>query len=347
VTDARSAWGRPEGWLVALLAGAVALRAYRLDRAPAPNRARVAEAWGLVHGGAKPHHALAWLLAPSQVWQGAPSYADARIAMLVLAAAGLAAAWWLGRAAYGTAAGFVAAGAVAVDTAHVAASREVVAAVPLAALVAVALALLAAGRIELAGAAAGLAAAVDYPGWLLLVPLVAVGWGAWRRVAVGVVLAAVLSAPAWLALDDRFGGGGRGWPALVWHSLGPVLALSALGFAGALVARGRADVALASFVAAYGLYLVALPDDRARYTLPLVPALGALAGRFRSLAAVALLLLVVPLTWSIREARRPPAKTASTMVRGEDRTPRRGPPGGARAARLRLRERPARGERGP
>jgi len=35
--------------------------------------------------------------------------------------------------------------------------------------------------------------------------------------------------------------------------------------------------------------------------LPLVPALGALAGRLRALAPVTLLLLIVPLTWSIRD----------------------------------------------
>jgi hypothetical protein len=40
-----------------------------------------------------------------------------------------------------------------------------------------------------------------------------------------------------------------------------------------------------------------------RYVLPLVPALGALAGRMRSLAPVTLLLLVVPLTWSIRDTK--------------------------------------------
>ena len=37
--------------------------------------------------------------------------------------------------------------------------------------------------------------------------------------------------------------------------------------------------------------------------LPLVPALGALAGRFRALAPVTILMLVVPLTWSVRDAR--------------------------------------------
>ena len=38
--------------------------------------------------------------------------------------------------------------------------------------------------------------------------------------------------------------------------------------------------------------------------LPLVPALGALAGRMRALAPVTLLLLVVPLTWTIRDDAR-------------------------------------------
>jgi hypothetical protein len=38
--------------------------------------------------------------------------------------------------------------------------------------------------------------------------------------------------------------------------------------------------------------------------LPLVPALGALAGRVRALASVSLLLLIVPLTWSIRDDAR-------------------------------------------
>jgi hypothetical protein len=41
-----------------------------------------------------------------------------------------------------------------------------------------------------------------------------------------------------------------------------------------------------------------------RYVLPLVPALGALAGRMRALAPVTLLLLVVPLTWTIRDDAR-------------------------------------------
>jgi hypothetical protein len=337
-------WGRPWGWLVVLLGGAAALRIVALSDAPRPNGDVVRVAWAIVHGGPYGEGGFAYLLAPVERLCEAPSYDAARGFVLALGVLGVAAAWWLGRAAYGTAAGFVAAVAVSVDTAHVFASREVVAAVPLAALCAVALALLASGRLVWAGAAVGLAAAVDFPGWLLVVPLVAVGWGAWRRVGIAAALAAALSVPAWFALGDRFGAGGPSWPRLLWDGLGPVLAVAAAGFLGALVTRSQADVALASFVAAYGVYLLAAADHRARYTLPLVSALGALAGRYRTLAPVALLLLVLPLTWSIRDTRE--LRNASTMVRGETAgSPHRSRTRGDVAGRLRLLERRDQGRR--
>jgi hypothetical protein len=50
-----------------------------------------------------------------------------------------------------------------------------------------------------------------------------------------------------------------------------------------------------------------------RYVLPLIPALGALAGRFRALAPVTLLLLVIPLVWTIRETR-PLVRTDTRVV---------------------------------
>jgi hypothetical protein len=332
------------GWLVVLLGGAAALRVVALSDAPRPNGDVVRAAWAIVHGGPYGHGGFAYLLAPVQRLCSEPSYEAARGFVLALGVLGVAAAWWLGRAAYGTAAGFVAGAAVAVDTAHAFASREVVAAVPLSALCAAALALLAAGRIEWAGAVAGLAAAVDFPGWLLLVPILAVGWGVWRRVGVAVALRAVLSAPAWFALGDRFGAGGPSWPRLLWDGLGPVLAIAAAGFFGAVAMRSRADIALASFVAAYGVYLLAATDHRARYTLPLVPVLGALAGRLRALAPVALLLLVLPMTWSIRDARD--LRNASTMGRGETvGSSHRARAGGSVAGRLRLLERPDEGGR--
>jgi hypothetical protein len=335
-------WGRPAGWLVVLVGGAAALRLVAVGHAPRPNGGYVSAAWEVAQGTFDHHGGFVYLLAPFQWPAAAPSYETARTVVLALGLLGVAAAWWLGRAAYGTAAAFVAAAAVAVDTAHVAASREVVAAVPLAAVAAVALALLARGRLEWAGAAVGVAAAIDIPGWILLVPLLLVGWGAWRRVAVAGALAALLSVPAWFALGDRFGGGGRGWPTLFWHGLGPVLAVAAVGFIGAVVTRSQADIALASFVVAYGLYLLAA-DHRAAYTLPVVPALGALAGRSRALAPVALLLLVLPLTWSIRDARE--LRRASTMDRRETADSPARARGGDGAVRFRLLERRDAGNR--
>ena len=77
-----------------------------------------------------------------------------------------------------------------------------------------------------------------------------------------------------------------------------------LGLAVALTRRGRTDLILASFAIVYFVDLCTLAEHFDRYVLPLLPALGALAGRLRALAPVTLLLLVVPLTWSIRDARR-------------------------------------------
>ena len=65
--------------------------------------------------------------------------------------AGVAAAWWLGRKAYGTLAGFVAAAATAVATTHVAYSRMAVTDVPLTLGVTVALALMVSGRHRAGG----------------------------------------------------------------------------------------------------------------------------------------------------------------------------------------------------
>src|SRR5262249_24627992 len=70
------------------------------------------------------------------------------------------------------------------------------------------------------------------------------------------------------------------------------------------VRRTRVDLILGLFVVVYFLDLLTLRAHFGRYVLPLVPPLGALAGRFRSLAPVTLLLLVVPLTWSIRDTKK-------------------------------------------
>jgi len=90
----------------------------------------------------------------------------------------------------------------------------------------------------------------------------------------------------------------------LWNGLGPALLVCLVGLGVALVQRRRNDLILASFVIVYFLDLCTLGAHFDRYVLPLVPALGALAGRMRALAPVTLLLLVVPLTWTIRDDAR-------------------------------------------
>jgi hypothetical protein len=70
---------------------------------------------------------------------------------------------------------------------------------------------------------------------------------------------------------------------------------------------------LGSFVVVYFLDLLTLRAHFGRYVLPMVPPLGALAGRFRALTPVTLLLLVVPLTWSIRDTK-PLTRTDTRVV---------------------------------
>ena len=196
-------WGGRGAALVAILAGAAAIRLVGIQYGlPFGNllnpdeESIVPRAWKLVHGGGGDPHwfdyptLLMYVNAPFQAWQDQPSYLTARIVGVVLALAAIAAAWWLGRRAYGTpSAGVVAAAAVAVCTIHVAYSHAAVTDVPLTLGVAVALALLVGGRLELAGIAIGLAMGFKYPGVFLLVPLVVAGWKQWRRLAVSGVLA--------------------------------------------------------------------------------------------------------------------------------------------------------------
>jgi hypothetical protein len=268
-----------------------------------------------------------YLLAPFQAWHDEPSYLTARLTIVAIALAGIAASWWLGRRAYGPVAGFVAAAAVAVETTYVAYSRMAVTDVPLTLGVAAALALLVSGRIELAGLVIGLAASAKYPGVLLAAPLLVAAWGRWRRLAVAcglAVLAFVLTSPfvvldlgeaagdAWRVQRDAY----TGWlgfendhaapiafAARLWDGFGPALLIAVAGLVVAFVRRTRADLVLGTFVVVYFADLMTLHSHFDRYLLPLVPALGALAGRLRSLAPVTLLLLVVPLTWDVRDAR--------------------------------------------
>ncbi len=321
---------------MAILGLAAALRAVGIQYGlPFPlldpdEQSIVPRAWRMVHGGGPDPHwfdypsGLLYLLAPSQLWQAEPSLLAARLAVLALALGAVAAAWWLGRLAYGRLAGAVAAAVTAVATTHVAYSHVAVTDVPLTLGVCVSLALLVSGRLELGGLAAGLATGLKYPGVFLVVPIVAAGWGRPYRLGASLALLVagflasspyVLAHPGqalhealevqrraregWLGFEhDHWAGiafGDR-----LWQALGPVLALALAGLLLALVRRTRADLVLASFCLVYYADLLTLGAHFDRYVLPLVPALGVLAGRLRSLAPVTLLLLVVPLTWSIR-----------------------------------------------
>ena len=294
----------------------------------------VPRAWKLVHGGGGDPHwfdyptLLMYVNAPFQAWQSHPSFLTARIVGIVLALGAIAAAWWLGRRAYGNVAGAVAAAVTAVCTVHVAYSREAVTDVPLTLGVGAALALMVAGRLEVAGVASGLAMGFKYPGIFLAVPLVVAAWGRWRRLAVAISLMVVsfLASSPFVLVHGRQAWheafrvqrlARKGWLGFehdhvapiafvdrLWHGLGPVLIVAAVGLVVALVRRSRTDLVLAAFVVAYFADLMTLRAHFDRYTLPLIPPLAALAGRFRQLAPVTLLLLVVPLTWTIRDDKR-------------------------------------------
>jgi 4-amino-4-deoxy-L-arabinose transferase-like glycosyltransferase len=333
-------WGGPKLAFAAILAGAAALRlvgvayAHPFALFSPDEQSIVPRAWHMVHGGGLDPHwfdypsLLMYVLAPFQAWEAHPSYLAARLVVIALAVGAVAATWWLGSRAYGGVAGPVAAACVAVETTHVAYSRMAVTDVPLTLGIAVALALLVSGRIELAGVAAGLATSFKYPGLFLLVPLAVAAWGQWRRLAIGVgAFAAAFAATSpyffvhfGSAVDDAYrvqNLARQGWLGFehdhiapiafsdrLWEGLGPALLVCVVGLVVALVRRERSDLILASFVLVYFLDLCTLGAHFDRYVLPLVPPLGALAGRLRALAPVTLLLLVVPLTWSVRDDAR-------------------------------------------
>jgi 4-amino-4-deoxy-L-arabinose transferase-like glycosyltransferase len=326
--------------LAALLALAAALRLVGIEYGlpfgllNPDEQSIVPRAWRMVHGGGLDPHwfdyptLVMYLLAPFQAWQGAPSYLAARVVIVVLALVAVAAAWWLGERAYGRSAAAVAAAFTAVEATHVAYSHMAVTDVPLTLGVAASLAFCVTGRLEWAGIAAGLAASAKYPGVFLAVPIVAAGWRQWWRVAGSLLLALVAflaTSPfvvvhplqAWddasrvqrLARDGWLGFEHDHWAGIafssrLWHGAGPAVLVAVLGLALALWRRSRADLVLASFVLVYFLDLLTLRAHFDRYVLPLVPPLGALAGRVRYLTPVTLLLLVIPLAWSIRDDRK-------------------------------------------
>jgi 4-amino-4-deoxy-L-arabinose transferase-like glycosyltransferase len=293
----------------------------------------VPRAWRIAHGhGLDPRwydypSLVMYLLAPVQALYGHASFGAARGVAVFLGLAGVVATWWLGKRAYGNAAGLVGAATVAVATTHVAYSREAVTDVPMTLGVTCALALMIGGRIEWAGVAVGLAAACKYPGAIALVPLVVAGWGRWRALLRALALAAAafaLATPfvlvhagtAWDATSRVNRLARAGWLGFehdsptplayldrIWSSIGPLLALGLAGLAVSLWRRRRADLVLASFAIAYWLTLMPQRAHFDRYVLPLVPVLGVLAGRIRLASPLAACLLVVPLIWSIGDAR--------------------------------------------
>jgi 4-amino-4-deoxy-L-arabinose transferase-like glycosyltransferase len=337
---AEALWGGPKVAFAAILAGAAVLRlvgvayAHPFALFSPDEQSIVPRAWHMVHGGGLDPRwfdyptLLMYVLAPFQAWESGPSYLSARLVVIALALGSVAAAWWLGSRAYGGPAGAIAAATVAVETTHVAYSRMAVTDVPLTLGVGVTLALLVTGRIELAGIAAGLATSFKYPGIFLLVPLAVAGYRQPRRLATGFAAAAVAfcaTSPFFVAhfgsaLGDAYrvqNLARQGWLGFehdhiapiafldrLWEGLGPALIVCVIGLGLALVRRTRNDLIIASFVIVYFLDLCTLSAHFDRYVLPLVAPLGALAGRLRSLAPVTVLLLVVPLTWTIREDRR-------------------------------------------
>lgn len=333
----RGNWGGPTAALAAVLAVALGLRVvglqYGLPYATLldpDEQSIVPRAWKMVHGfGLDPHWfdyptLVLYAQAPFQAWDSAPSILTARIVVVLFGLAAVAAAWWLGRRAYDSLAGVVGAGFVAVQTTSVAYSHAAVTDVPLEAGVAASLALMVSDRLAWAGVVAGLATSAKYPGVFLLVPLVVAGWGRWRRLAasIGLGVAAFLATSpfvlvhpgkAWSDASRVQRLAREGWLGFehdsfalfsftgeLWHTLGPALIVSLIGIAFAVAARRKADLVLLSFVVVYFADLLTLRAHFDRYLLPLVPVLGVLAGRVRTLVPVTLLLLIVPLTYSIQ-----------------------------------------------
>jgi len=292
----------------------------------------VPRAWRMGHGHLDPGwydypSLLMGLLAPVQAFFGAPALGAARLVAVTVGVGGVGATWWLGRRAYGTGAAIVGAAGVAVATTHVSYSRMAVTDVLLTLAITCVLALAVEGRIEWAGLAVGLAASAKYPGVVAAIPVVVAGWGRWRalgRAAALAVAGFALTSPfvlihAGAAWDDvsRVQRLSRaGWLGFendpftplayldrLWDAIGPLLLVAAFGLVAALVRRSRTDLVLLSFVGVYWLTLMPQEAHFDRYILPLVPVLAVLAGSMRVAVPVALVALVLPLAWSVADAR--------------------------------------------
>jgi hypothetical protein len=336
---AERAWGGPPTALAAVLALAATVRLIGIRHGlPYPGLVDSGEegvlrrAWRMSHGGGfDPHRFRAptgflELLAVAEAPFAHPSLLAARLLVAALGVGAVAATWWLA-STYGVVSGAVAAAAVAVETASVAHAHAATdgAAVLVTLLVAVALALAVRGRLFWAALAAGIATSVAYVAVLLVVPLAILAGRRGKRHALGagVFCAAFLLASPFAALhwdhalpdgwrtfrgigDTTFGyehdlWAGFAYAGHLWHGFGPVVLVALLGGGLALAQRRqRADVLLPAFAAAFLVALCFTGGHPDRLTLPLVPVVATLAARVRYLAAVTLLLLVVPLTWTLR-----------------------------------------------
>ena len=292
----------------------------------------VPRAWRMANGHLDPGwydypSLLMLVLAPVQALFHEPSYLAARLVAVAIGVGGVGATWWLGRRAYGNGAALVGAAGVAVATAHVAYSRMAVTDVLLTLITTCVLALAVTGRLEWAGLAVGLAASAKYPGVVAAVPVVVAGWGAWRRLARAGALLVVgfaLTSPfvivhaqtAWGDISRVQRLARAGWLGFendpvtplayldrLWNAIGLLLALSIVGVVVAIVRRSRTDLILLSFVAVYWLTLMPQQAHFERYVLPLVPVVCVLAGSVRVMVPLALIVLLMPLWWSVGEAR--------------------------------------------